>query len=282
VIALEQLNFGYGRTPVFRELSLDLRAGGITGLLGKNGVGKTTLLKLISGLRFSQSGRCRVMGRASAERPAALLQELFFLPEAFSLPALRIGTYLKRCAPFYPCFEVSRFHQYLEDFEVPTDASLTNLSFGQKKKFMLAFGLATNCRLLLLDEPTNGLDIPSKSRLRQMLAAFWAEDRLAIIATHQAREVQHIIDAVIILQEGNVIFNHPLERVAARIAIEVQPVVPDSSEALLVQAIPGGFAVVTANREGDEIDLDLEILFNTVTANPQLMNDLCAPEEYHD
>jgi len=135
---------------------------------------------------------------------------------------------------------------------------------------------------LLLDEPTNGLDIPSKSRLRQMLAAFWAEDHLALIATHQAREVQHIIDAVIILQEGAVIFNHSLERVAARIAIEVQPVAPDSSEALLVQALPGGFAVVTASREGEESDLDLEILFNTVTANPQRMAALCATEKSHE
>lgn len=282
MIALEQLDFGYGRTPLFRELSLGLTAGGITGLLGKNGVGKTTLLKLIAGLRFARSGRCRVMGRASADRPAALLQDLFFLPDAFTLPVLRLGSYLKIYAPFYPRFESSRFHQYLEDFEVPTDASLERLSFGQQKKFMLAFGLATNCRLLLLDEPTNGLDIPSKSRLRQMLAAFWAEDHLAIIATHQAREVQHIIDAVIILQDGEVIFNHPLERVMARIAIEVRPVAPDFSAALLVQALPGGFAVVSASREGAESDLDLEILFQTVTANPQRMAALCAPEEHHD
>ena len=282
MITLEQINFGYGRTPLFQELSLDLTAGGITGLLGKNGVGKTTLLKLISGLRFAQSGRCRVMDRVSAERPAALLRELFFLPEAFTLPAVSPGTYLKLYAPFYPRFDASRFHQYLEDFEVPTDASLPKLSFGQQKKFMLAFGMATHCRLLLLDEPTNGLDIPSKSRLRQMLAAYWAEDRLALIATHQAREVQHIIDAVIILQEGDVIFNHPLERVAARIAIQVHPVAPDSAEALLVHPVPGGFAVVTANREGCESDLDLEILFNTVTANPQRMTALCTPEEDHD
>ena len=282
MITLEQINFGYGRTPLFQELSLDLTAGGITGLLGKNGVGKTTLLKLISGLRFAQSGRCRVMDRASAERPAALLRELFFLPEAFTLPAVSPGTYLKLYAPFYPRFDASRFHQYLEDFEVPTDAFLPKLSFGQQKKFMLAFGMATHCRLLLLDEPTNGLDIPSKSRLRQMLAAYWAEDRLALIATHQAREVQHIIDAVIILQEGDVIFNQPLERVAARIAIQVHPVAPDSAEALLVHAVPGGFAVVTANREGCESDLDLEILFNTVTANPQRMTALCTPEEDHE
>ena len=282
MIAIEHLNFGYDRNPLFQELSLELRAGGITGLLGKNGVGKTTLLKLISGLRLAQSGRCQVMDRASAERPAALLRELFFLPEAFTLPALGSGTYLRLHAPFYPRFDNARFYQYLEDFEVPTDASLASLSFGQQKKFMLAFGLAANCRLLLLDEPTNGLDIPSKSRLRQMLAAFWGEDRLALIATHQAREVQHIIDTVIILQEGDVIFNQPLERVAARIAIEVKPVAPDSSQALLVQALPGGFAVVTDNREGDESDLDLEILFNTATTNPQRMAALCASEDDHE
>jgi len=279
MIHLDNLSFGYERNPLFSNLSLSIPAGRICGLLGKNGVGKTTLLKLISGLRFAQSGECLVMDSRSAARPPKLLQELFFLPEEFMLPSISVKEYERMFSPFFPRFDPQRFSQYMQGFELDPAENLHAFSFGQKKKFILAFGLATDCLLMLLDEPTNGLDIPSKSQFRRILAAEISDNRLFIIATHQARDLENIIDSVIILDSGDVIFNHSLEVVATRLSVHFQPEPPDDDTALHIEKVPGGYSVVTENVEGEETLIDLEILFNTVVSN---RNTTCKLFEQED
>lgn len=275
MIEVKNLSFSYGREPLFSGLHLSAVPGNIYGLLGKNGAGKTTLLKLLSGMRFPKAGECRVMGQKPGDRSPLFLQELFIVPEAFSLPSVTMTQYEKLYAPFYPKFSAAGFHGYAAEFELDLGKNLKACSYGQKKKFFLAFGLACGCRLMLLDEPTNGLDIPSKSSFRKILASLLTDDRLFIISAHQVRDLENLIDTVIILDKGRIIFNHSMAEVSRRLSVDLQRTSPAEGEALHVENIMGHYAVVTENTSDvEETEVSLEMLFNTVMMNREKISGL--------
>ncbi len=211
MLNIKKLLFNYkGSEPLFAGLSLDIEAGKIYGLLGKNGVGKTTLLKIMTGLLFPESGSCKMLNTDTSLRLPEILREIYFIAEEFYVPNVTAEEYIKYYSPFYPNFDPKVFKHAANEFELVFDKKLTKLSYGQKKKFLVAFGLATSCKLLLLDEPTNGLDIPSKSQFRKLLASALTEDKTIVIATHQVRDLEHLIDTVVILEDGQIIFNKEL------------------------------------------------------------------------
>ena len=267
MITIEDLTFSYPKKELFAGLDLALPAGGICGLLGKNGAGKTTFLKLLSGLVFPDHGRIRVCGHRPSLRSPAFLQDLFLIPEEFNLPAVSPLQYRRLYAPFYPRFDAERYAAYLEDFELEAGKNLRSYSFGQRKKCFLAFALAANCRLTFLDEPTNGLDIPSKSQFRRALASVFTEDRLFVIATHQVRDLESIIDPVVILDAGRIIFNQTSAEIALGLEVTFQPDPPDPQTALYSEKTLNGYRVVAENTGGGETHMDLELLFNTVIQN---------------
>jgi ABC-2 type transport system ATP-binding protein len=271
-VQIRDLSFGYTKQSLFSNLDLHLETGSVYGLLGKNGAGKTTLLKLLCGLRFPWAGECRVFDYSPSARPADLLADVYFLPEEFHLPPVSPAIYEALYAPFYPRFEAARLHEYMAEFELAPDKRLSEYSYGQKKKFLVAFGLASGCRLLLLDEPTNGMDIPSKGQFRRLLARSAEEARIILISTHQVRDLENLIDPVIILDQGRVIFQRSMEEVGRRLrmSLEREP----QGEALYAEATLGGYVVVRENRDGDESRVDLEVLFNAVIANPERVREL--------
>jgi ABC-2 type transport system ATP-binding protein len=269
MIEIKNLSFGYGKEALFSNLDLSAAPGNIYGLLGKNGAGKTTLLKLLAGLRFLQDGECEVLGYDPRKRPPSFLEDLFFLPEEFSLVEVSVVKFERLYAPFYPRFSPDLFHEYLDEFELDDRKNLKAYSFGQVKKFLLAFGLARRPRLMLLDEPTNGLDIPSKRQFRKILASALTDDQIVIISTHQARDLENLIDPVIILDEGRVIFNQFLEEISNRLTIQVTAESPKPGESLYTEETVTGYSAVVENTDGDEARVDLEILFNAVTSNAE-------------
>jgi ABC-2 type transport system ATP-binding protein len=267
MIDIQDMSFGYGRQMLFSNLRLSLAGGNIYGLLGKNGAGKTTLLKLICGLRLPQGGTCRVLGYNPAERPAGLLEEICFVPEDLQIPAIPMGLFERLYAALYPRFSRDAFHEHLLTFEMDTDKNLSELSYGQKKKYLLAFALASGCRLLLLDEPTNGLDIPSKSQFRRLLARSGsAEEQVILISTHQVRDMENLIDPIIILDQGRIVFQQPLMEAARRLSAQLERDEPGGPGVLYAEKTLGGWVVVRENAGGEETQLDLETLFNTVIA----------------
>jgi ABC-2 type transport system ATP-binding protein len=277
-IEIKNLSFGYTKERLFSNLDLTLESGNIYGLLGKNGAGKTSLLKLICGLRFPEAGSCSVLGWQPQYRPAGLLEDIYFLPEEFYAPAISAELYQKIYAPFYPRFSSEAFQEYLREFELKGGKKLSEFSYGQKKKFLLAFGLATKCRLLLLDEPTNGLDIPSKSQFRKLLARAGEEDRIILISTHQVRDMENLIDPIIILDEGTIIFQQPMYEVTRRLHVELEQVQPSGDGVLYTDKTLGGYVVVRKNISGEETQADLETLFNTVIANRDRIDELFAAD----
>ena len=278
MVELEGVAFGYGRRGrLFDRLDLTLAPGNVYGLLGRNGAGKTTLLNLMSGLLFPKAGSARVAGEHVRRRSPAFLRELYFVPEEFHTPALSARALVRLYGVFYPRFDHAAMERYLAELEIDPAQRMTAMSYGQKKKVLLAFAVATQCRLLLLDEPTNGLDIPAKSQFRRLLAGAAADDRVIVVSTHQVRDLEHLIDPILILAQGSIVFQHSVEEISAALAVReaVAGGQPGNGHAIYVELSSGaggahaGRALVPAERGGpmSESAVDLELLFNSVCAD---------------
>jgi ABC-2 type transport system ATP-binding protein len=278
MIDLESIGFKYGRRgqALFTNLSLHLPAGTICGLLGANGAGKSTLLRLISGLSFPQSGRCSVLGHEPRRRSPEFLAEVFLLPEEFQLPALLPAVYAGRYGALYPRFDHALFPRLLGELQIPHTQKLGTLSQGQKKKFLLAFGLATQARLLILDEPTNGLDIPSKSQFRRLLIDHFNPDRSFLISTHQSHDLQGLIDSVMVLAQGEILLHETVESLESRLQMTVETRQP--VDALYSERALEGFKVIRRNESGEESRLDLEMLFGLTITGPAMIRELLRRE----
>ncbi|HEX8376802.1 MAG TPA: ABC transporter ATP-binding protein [Pedobacter sp.] len=268
MIQISNLDFGYSRKNLlFRNLNLNLEAGHIYGLLGKNGAGKSTLLKNICGVVFPLSGSCKVKNVESRKRLPSFLQDLFFIPEDIYLPEVRIEKYLQTTSSFYPQFDKQQFYSLLEEFEVATDRSLNKLSFGQQKKVMIAFGLATNTSLLIMDEPTNGLDIPSKVQFRKIIASNLTEERCVLISTHQVRDLESLIDTLVVVHNREIMLNSSLDRIAEKLTFKIGPTEDD--DVLFSESSAMGIHSISRNHSGRYSRVDMELLFSAIISNQQ-------------
>jgi len=261
MIEITNLSFHYGKQQnLFNNLSLTESSGSIVGLLGKNGAGKSTLLKLITGLLEAPGNSLKVMGNKPFHRNPSLLEEVYLIPEEYDFPSLKITEFVKAYSVFYPRFDHSKLASILIDFELNTNSRLSKLSYGQKKKFLIAFALSTNCKLLVLDEPTNGLDIPSKSIFRKVVASSLCDDQLVIISTHQVKDVENLIDKIIILEQGKVIFHQNLWEISEKYSFTTESKL-EKDESLYFEVAPGGYKTVR-QLEGSQTEVDIELLFN--------------------
>ncbi|MGM9508143.1 ABC transporter ATP-binding protein [Larkinella sp. GY13] len=268
MIELKNLTFGYKpKKPLFRDLNLSLQPGSIYGLLGKNGAGKSSLLRLMGGLLYPTAGSVDVAGFTPRKREPAFFQELYFIPEEIYLPSVSLSRYIDTMGPFYPKFDEGQFRKYLSEFDVPPDQKLTAMSYGQKKKVIISFGLATNTRVLIMDEPTNGLDIPSKSQFRKIVSSALAPDRLMLISTHQVRDLDHLIDGIIIIDENEILLNHSLADIGDRLLFSSLSSVTETDRVLYAEPSLRGYSVVLENTEQEDSKVDLERLFNAVVTN---------------
>ncbi|HEY5590423.1 MAG TPA: ABC transporter ATP-binding protein [Paludibacter sp.] len=266
MVNVQNVTFSYtSKTELLSNLSLKLEAGRIHGLLGKNGEGKSTLLKLISGLDFPLGGSIETLGFNPVKRYPEMLQEIFFLPEELPQITLSIANYEKVYAPFYPNFSTEQFNNYLKEFDIENKKSMLNkLSHGQKKKVFVAFGLATNTKLLLMDEPTNGLDIPSKGQFRRMVASAIDDNRCLIISTHQVHDLDSLIDSIIVMEKHEIVFNQPIENITKKLIFRIADRNDKTENVIYSEDSLRGLYQVSENKTGEESKLDIELLFNAI------------------
>jgi len=281
MIKLENLVFRYHpKRPLFEQLDLNIDRPGIVGLLGSNGAGKTTLLHILAGLRFPWVGECTVLGEAPRKRRLSWQQQVLFVPETIEMPGQTLLRWLKELTPFYPRFDQLLFETILKEFEMEVPGKLNELSFGQQKKVMLAFALAAQTKLLLLDEPSNGLDVFSKSQLRRIWTRHLPEDTLVIISTHQVRELGAQFDRVIMIDQGKVLFNQPMQTLNSLFCIQRSIEAP-TADAWYSEPVPGGYLALYASEEGDpETEIDLEILMKAIVEKPEILVHLQKIEIY--
>lgn len=265
MIEFNDLTFNYqkGQT-LYDHFSLKQETGKIVGLLGANGAGKSTLLKMMAGLRTPNSGTVRINGFVPYERNPNFLADLYLVPEDFSLPSIRIDRYVKGLSPLYSSFDHDKMDQLLGEFCLKKSERLNQLSHGQRKKFLIAFALATNCKLLLLDEPTNGLDIPSKSIFRKVLVSSVTDEQLVIISTHQVKDIDTIVDKILVVDEGKTVYQENVENIGQKLHFETVSSLQGLDKVLYHEKCPMGHRVILPNEGEEESIIDMELLFNAI------------------
>lgn len=274
MVSVENLTFSFTKnTPLFTGLDMKLEPGNTYGLFGLNGAGKTTLLNHLSGMLFPAEGACNVLGKNVRKRLPETMSEIFILPEQFDLPKLNAETYTELHSPFYSRFDHKYLENLLNEFQVDSQKYLTELSYGQRKKFLIAFALATQAKLVLMDEPTNGLDIPSKSQFRKIMASADQSERCFLISTHQVRDLDSIIDHIIVLNEGKIIFHQSVIEITETLSFE--KISEDSEKIILYseEVFGGKAAIIPKSESSKETQIDLELLFNGIIQKKDRINN---------
>ena len=262
MIEINDLGFSYGSNSVLDHISMKLEDGRIYGLLGENGVGKTTLLTLLAGLKNAGCGSICTDGDNPFNRRPSLLDNQYYLPDEVQAPNIPAIRYAKMYGAFWTNFDFQKFQTILGEFEVDGSAKMNNMSTGQLKKTHIAFALSLGVKYLFLDEPTNGLDIPSKADFRRILSKRVGDNSTIIISTHQVKDVENLIDPIIILSQKEVLLNASVEQITKKLYFEYGGV--QRPDALYSEMQPGGWMNVVENTDGEESQVNIEALFNAV------------------
>lgn len=278
MIKIQNMDFNYKQTVVFQNISLTFEEGNIYGLLGENGVGKTTLLKIISGLQRPGQGSCTVDGFTSIERQPDMLQELFFMPDAVTLPDDNTPEqYISELGRFYPTYSHNDFLHLMQEMEVSPTMKFSEMSFGMQKKSLIACALSLGTKYVLLDEPTNGLDIPSKSDFRRILTQRLGSGKTIIISTHQVKDVENLIDPIVIISHTDMLLNASVAEITQRLFFEYGG--EKRADALYSEMQPGGWMNVVENTTGQESQINIEALFNAVLRNKNIVQEIFATSQ---
>lgn len=276
MITVENLTFSYKRkkSPVLKDFSFNLGRGKVCGLLGKNGAGKSTLLYLIAGLLTPQSGKVLFHGTDTRLRLPKTLGNLYIVPDEFELPSIPMRRYISLYAPLYPRFSNEDMSNYLKMFDMEEDVNLGELSLGQKKKVFISFALATNTSLLLMDEPTNGLDIPSKSQFRKIIASSMSDERCVIISSHQVRDIDRLLDHIIIMHDNSVLLNADTIDITRKLTFMETADKEIIGNALYSQFSLHGNSIILPNVNNADSEINLETLFNMSIEMPDIIHDM--------
>ena len=272
MITIENTSYGYKSNPlIFNNISLEI-GNGIYGLLGENGVGKTTLMHLICGLLFPKNGKCSIDGRNTAERQPEGLARYFFLPEELQMPTESIASFAARHSVFYPHFNQEEFELNLEELKIDRKQKLSSISYGQQKKAMLAYAFALHTPYTLLDEPTNGLDITSRQALKRIISRSMDDESTLLISTHQAHDFENLLDHLIILSESEILLNRSLDEISQRLLFARTDSLPENS-IYSEQELPGYFSVLP-NKEEEENTPDIELLYKAMLQVPEKIKSM--------
>lgn len=272
MITINTLDFSYKNVAVFKNISLNFKRGNVYGLLGENGVGKTTLLKLICGLQHPTAGTCTIDEFVPSERNPYFLQNIFFLPEEVITDDTTPEKFVKKLGVFYPRYDHEYFLNLMNELEVDATKKFDTLSYGQKKKALLACALSLRTDYLLLDEPTNGLDIPSKALFRKVILQHCTDETTVIISTHQVKDVENLIDPIVILDHDEVLLNATFEEISSKLYFEYGA--EKSDDALYSEMMPGGYINVLPNNFAMESKVNVEALFNAVRNNKKKIREI--------
>ena len=274
MIEVKDLSFAYSSEKVLDSISTTFEQGRVYGLLGANGVGKSTLFKLLCGLLTTKEGSIDIDGYSPADRKPGFLSKMFYIPEDFEGPAVSIKNYAAGVSAFYPNYDEQLLHSLLKDFEIDIDRKFTTLSLGQRKRAILCIALAMNTEYLLLDEPTNGLDIPSKLEFRKMVARTMDDKRTIIISTHQVKDVENLLDHIVIIDHRGLVLDAPTYEISSRLRFSIEA---DADGALYSQPSLGGYSTVRENSTAEENNIDIEMLFGAATSAPAELQRILNP-----
>lgn len=272
MIEIKDLAFSYGKTPILKSITTTLEEGRIYGLLGENGVGKTTLLTLLCGLKKVCSGSITTDGENPFDRTPTLLQNQFYLPDEVLPVAMKAECFAKERGAFWPDYDHAKFLEIMKEFENDPAKKMNQMSAGQLKKTYISLALACGCKYIFMDEPTNGLDIPSKTQFRSAIMKYTSDDSTIVISTHQVRDLENIIDPIIILDRQDVLLNATVEEITSKLYFDYGTQL--HPESLYSEQLPGRFIQVYPNTTDEDSKINVEALFNAVHKNKELIKGM--------
>ncbi|HET6373144.1 MAG TPA: ABC transporter ATP-binding protein, partial [Candidatus Polarisedimenticolia bacterium] len=214
----ERLTVRYGRRTVVDEVSLRVPQGSVYALLGRNGAGKTSLVRCLLGLRRPEGGSVRVLEKDVWRERRHVMCETGFVPEDADGSPLATPAELARfCSRLYPRWDADAVHERLRRLGIPEGLRFGNLSKGQKKLVSLALALGHSPRLLVLDDPTLGLDLPARRAFYEELVGELADRKTTVLlTTHDLTGVEGVADRVGILVDGKLAIDDTMESLKAR------------------------------------------------------------------
>ena len=272
MITIKDLGFSYGENSVLKNISMTLEEGRIYGLLGENGVGKTTLLTLLCGLKNPQTGSIDIDGHNPYDREPSFLTDQYYLSDEVAPMNMKAIDYARNYGKFWEGFSLEKFIEIMKELETDPEQKMTRMSFGQLKKTYISFALVCNTKYLFMDEPTNGLDIPSKAQFRKAVTKHTREDSVIVISTHQVRDLENIIDPIIILDRQDVLLNATVAEISEKLYFDYTN--EKTAEALYSEMIPGGNIQVRLNHSSEDSKVNLDALFNTLHQNKELIKGI--------
>ncbi len=205
MIHCEELAKSYGKTAIFSNISFQIDEPKIIGLIGRNGVGKSTLLRILAGHVKASKGHVEVVGQKPFQN-LTVAANAIFIEDSMTFPTvLTLKEILNEAKNFYPHFEKKLAFELLQYAGISDKNEHYLLSKGQKAVFNLVYGLATRCAITLLDEPMNGMDEAIRDDMyRVVLKDYMAHPRLIIISSHYLNEMEHLIEEVLLIHKGQV------------------------------------------------------------------------------
>lgn len=211
LVKIEQLSYRKGMKQIFSQLNFSVSSGKIIALIGENGSGKTTIMRLISGLALNWKGKILIDGCAVGTKTKSFVA---YLEDQNNFqPNQQLEEVISFYARFYSDFDKRRAYELLRFMNLSESEKLGNLSKGNAEKFALSMTLARKAKLYLLDEPLSGVDLLSREKIIQSLLQWFDEDSTIIITTHQLREIENLIDEVMFLRDGEIILHESLETI---------------------------------------------------------------------
>jgi len=212
IVEAQALTKRYGSLAAVDGLNMRVEQGAIYGLIGRNGAGKTTALRILAGLIQATSGTARVLGMEVQRDQTAILKRTGFVIDPVLLPWMTGKDLLRFNRGFFPHWRDELAARYAEALEIPMDRKFKKLSQGNKTKLCLLLALAQNPELLVLDEPTAGLDpVVTDQLVRVLVEDFANEGRTILMSSHHLSEVERIADWVGIVDKGKLLLEARLD-----------------------------------------------------------------------
>ncbi|MCL2034968.1 MAG: ABC transporter ATP-binding protein [Oscillospiraceae bacterium] len=214
MVAIKGLNQKYDKRPVLSDVNISVMPGSITGLLGPNGCGKTTLIKIIAGLIKDYTGDVKIMGLNPGVETKAVIS---YLPEKTYLKDWhRAKDAFDMFSDFYKDFDKAKAKELISRLQIEPNARIVSMSKGMQEKLQLALIMSRSAKLYLLDEPLGGIDPATRTMILDMILQNYTEDASLLISTHLIHDVERIFDHVVMMGFGQIIINEPLDAIRVK------------------------------------------------------------------
>ena len=199
----------YGNKVALNHIDLSLESGRIVGLLGPNGSGKTTMLKLANGLLTPTVGGIFIDGKKPGIETKAVVS---YLPDAdYLLDWMNVGELLKMFRSFYDDFRYDRALKMLDELHIQLKDKLKNLSKGNKEKVQLVLAMSREAKVYFLDEPIGGVDPAARDYILRTIIGNYSENALVVISTHLIADVEPVLDEAIFIRDGEIVFHRTID-----------------------------------------------------------------------